>query len=141
MRFAPTLQLRGPRAPDQERQRWLELRYSRLKTSEELMACKRTAEVYKVDEDTDNISEEEGYPIWDQVEKADEDEVKQFVETTSRLRAPAGTPGLFDTIVIDATWIRKSNRYPDGRLKIKPRLCAAVSIGRRTCSALAARRP
>ena len=68
---------------------------SRLKTSEELMACKRTAEVYKVDEDTDNISEEEGYPIWDQVEKADEDEVKQFVETTSRLRTPAGTPGLF----------------------------------------------
>ncbi|OLP97718.1 Dynein heavy chain 6, axonemal [Symbiodinium microadriaticum] len=48
-------------------------------------------EIAEVDEDTDNISEEEGYPIWDQVEKADEDEVKQFVETTSRLRTPAGT--------------------------------------------------
>ena len=93
------------------------------KTSVELMACLRTAEVYKVDEETDNISEEQCYPIWDQVEQADEDEVKQFVETKSFDKVHRNSL-TSDTIVIDATWVRKWKRYPDGRLKVKSRLCA-----------------
>ena len=93
------------------------------KSSEELRACLRTAEVFKVDEDTDNISEEECFQIWDQVDKADEDEVKQFVETKSFQKAHRNAI-TSDTIVIDATWIRKWKRYPDGRLRVKSRLCA-----------------
>ncbi|OLP96718.1 Acyl-CoA-binding domain-containing protein 6 [Symbiodinium microadriaticum] len=89
----------------------------------ELMACLNSGEIYKVDDETDNLSEADCYPIWDQVERADEDEIKQFVDTKSfeKMHRNSLTS---DVIVIDAVWVRKWKRLPDGSRKVKSRLCA-----------------
>ena len=93
------------------------------KQHEVLYASLETGEIYKVDDETDNISEEEAYTIWPQVEEADAAEIKQFVETNSFNKAHADfLDG--DTVIIDAVWVRKWKRYPDGSRRVKSRLCA-----------------
>ena len=93
------------------------------KTNCELRACLHSGEIYKVDDETDNLTEEECYPIWEQVEQADEDEIKQFVDTRSfeKVHRNALTS---DVIIIDAVWVRKWKRLPSGGRKVKSRLCA-----------------
>lgn len=78
---------------------------------------------FKVDTETDNIAESEVYKIWDQVEEADRKELLQFIETKSFRKVLMNTLSE-DTVVIDATWVRKWKRKGDGSLVVKSRLCA-----------------
>ena len=51
------------------------------KTSHQARVCLRTAHIYKVDQETDNINDDDITPdIWKQVDEADSLEVKQFVD-------------------------------------------------------------
>ncbi|CAE7218696.1 unnamed protein product [Symbiodinium sp. CCMP2592] len=78
---------------------------------------------FKVDTDTDIISESDVFPIWDKVEEADRKELLQFIETKSFRKVIMNTLSE-DTVVIDATWVRKWKRKADGSLVVKSRLCA-----------------
>ncbi|CAE7259286.1 unnamed protein product [Symbiodinium sp. KB8] len=93
------------------------------KVNRELYADLQTAQIFKVDESTDNLDEEACYDIWPEVEEADAAEVKQFVETKSfepmhRNAMP------HDIVIVDAVWVRKWKRLPNGQRKVKSRLCA-----------------
>lgn len=94
------------------------------KTSHRAQACLRTARIYKVDQETDNINDDEITPeIWQRVDEADSLEVKQFVDEKAfkpihKLQVNS------DMVVIDCRWVRKWKRQPDRSLKIKSRLCA-----------------
>ena len=78
---------------------------------------------FKVDTETDIIGEEDVFPIWEQVEEADKKELRQFIETKS-FRCVALNTLSEDTVVIDATWVRKWKRKADGSIVVKSRLCA-----------------
>ncbi|CAE7490455.1 ACBD6 [Symbiodinium pilosum] len=93
------------------------------KRHETLYASLASGEIYKVDNDTDNIAEDEVYGIWPQVEQADSEEIKQFVDTGSFKKVRVSSISS-DTVIIDSVWIRKWKRYPDGSRKVKSRLCA-----------------
>ena len=88
------------------------------------LACLRTARIYKVDDETSNIDEFNLDPsIWNEVDKADEAEIRQFAEEKAfqkvhRLQITS------DMVQVDGVWIRKRKRYPDGTLKMKSRMCA-----------------
>ncbi|CAE7589766.1 unnamed protein product, partial [Symbiodinium microadriaticum] len=93
------------------------------KKYEALFADLSNGEIYKVDDEADNITEGECYSIWPQVEEADAAEIKQFVETASfqKMHVNSLTE---DTVIIDSVWVRKWKRMPDGSRKVKSRLCA-----------------
>ena len=93
------------------------------KKHETLFASLLDGEIYKVDDETDNISENQVYDIWPQVDKADADEIKQFVDTGSFKKVHVQSISS-DTVVIDSVWIRKWKRHPDGSRRVKSRLCA-----------------
>ena len=51
------------------------------KATHQARACLRTARIYKVDQETDNINDDDITPeIWSKVDEADSLEVKQFVD-------------------------------------------------------------
>jgi hypothetical protein len=79
--------------------------------------------IYKVDEETDILAENDCYKIWEQVERADAAEVSQFVETKAFRKLHRRSLDA-DTVVVDAVWVRKWKRMPDGSRKVKSRLCA-----------------
>jgi hypothetical protein len=87
-------------------------------------ACLRTARIFKVDEATSNIDENDITPdMWDNVDAADHAELQQFVaehafKKTHRSQIAS------DMVVIGARWVRKWKRNPDVSYKIKSRLCA-----------------
>ncbi|CAE7420861.1 RE2 [Symbiodinium natans] len=93
------------------------------RTSQELLVDMNTCKIYKVDEETDNLTEQECYDVWDQVDSADEAEIKQFVDTKcfSKIHVNALTDGM---VVVDCVWVRKWKRQPDGTRKVKSRMCA-----------------
>eukprot|EP00439_Symbiodinium_sp_Y106_P051007 s1424_g6.t1 len=93
------------------------------KHHEELFASLQDGQIYKLDDETDNILEDEVYTIWEQVEEADEAEIKQFVETDSFNKAHKDFLD-DDTVIIGAVWVRKWKRCPDGTRRVKSRLCA-----------------
>ena len=80
-------------------------------------------EMYKVDDETDNITEEDCWGIWPLVEQADAAEIGQFVETKSFKKIHRQSLEE-DMVIVDAVWIRKWKRMPDGSRKVKSRLCA-----------------
>ena len=85
-----------------------------------------TLEAYRVDADTDNLSDDEMAQHWDEVEKADRAEIFQFVQEkvwtcvdTNNITLPPA----------DAIWVRKWKWTTDkttGKTirKVKSRLCA-----------------
>ena len=93
------------------------------KVRQDLLADIQTGEIYKVDEDTNNIGEHEIYEHWPLVDKADGDEIRQFVETKSfkKMHKNALTA---DVVLVDCIWVRKWKKYPDGTRRVKSRLCA-----------------
>ena len=94
------------------------------KTDHHALACPRTSEIYKVDQETNNISEADLTPdIWPEVDKADLAEIKQFVEE-SAFKKIHKSQITSEMVVVDAIWVRKKKRYPDGSIRIKSRLCA-----------------
>ena len=87
-------------------------------------ACLRTSQIFKVDQETNNITEEDlTANIWPDVDQADLNEIKQFVEEGC-FRKIHNTQITSDMTVVDAIWVRKKKRYPDGSIRIKSRLCA-----------------
>jgi len=94
------------------------------KTFHQAEACLRSGEIYKVDQETNNIDEDQISPdIWQEVDSADLAEIKQFVEEKAfrKIHSSAITA---DMVVVDARWVRKKKRYPDKSIRIKSRLCA-----------------
>jgi hypothetical protein len=94
------------------------------KLSSPASACLRTAQIFKVDEETDNVTEENITPeMWPKVEEADRAEIRQFVEERAfkKIHRDQFTS---DMVIIDARWVRKWKRYPDKSVKMKSRLCA-----------------
>ena len=76
-----------------------------------------------MDTEHDDISEEDVFGIWKQVEEADKAEVAQFVQEKvfQKIHKDAFT---HDHVIIDARWVRKFKKMADGTKKVKSRLCA-----------------
>lgn len=86
--------------------------------------CLRTAEVFKVDQETNNTDDESiTVEMWPEVNAADLAEVKQFVDEGAfeKIHKSKITA---DMVVVDARWVRKKKRYPDRSIRIKSSLCA-----------------
>ena len=93
------------------------------KRQETVFADLLYGELYKTDDDVDNIAEDEVYGVWPLVEESDASEIKQFVDTGSFQKMHINS--LTEEIVlIDSVWIRKWKRMPDGSRRVKSRLCA-----------------
>ena len=109
---------------EQMRQRGSHLFNIAYKTTCKAAACLRTAEIFKVDEDTNDINEDKISPdLWPQIDAADKAEIKQFVDEGAfkKLHQSQFTS---EMVIIDARWVRKWKRYPDRSLRVKSRLCA-----------------
>ena len=94
------------------------------KCNSEAIACLRTAKIYKVDQETSTFEDHQiSAEMWPEIDLADSNEVKQFVE--EKAFKPIHSLQLTDEmVVIDCKWVRKRKRYPDGSIKVKSRLCA-----------------
>ena len=94
------------------------------KSDHHAMADLRTAQIFKVDDETQNIDEDDISPeLWDQVEAADRAEIAQFVDEKAFKKFPRSQITA-EMVVIDARWVRKWKKYPDRTRKVKSRLCA-----------------
>ena len=89
-----------------------------------LRACLRTARIYKVDKETNNIEEKDLTPEnWHLIEEADYNEILQFVQEKAFKKIHRAKIDE-NMVQIDSIWVRKWKRYPDGSLKVKSRMCA-----------------
>ena len=92
------------------------------KEETEIYMSVRTGECYRVDADTDNLTEAEIAQHWRLVDEADRKELQQFVdEAIFRLRHVRSLDGGMD--VMDAVWVRKWKKLADGTYIVKSRLC------------------
>ena len=81
-----------------------------------------TCEILKVDEDTDNLTDDDLALYPEMVEAADLKEVQQFVDQEAfRCRFRTAVP--FDVKAIDGVWIRKWKKGSDGTWALKSRMC------------------
>ena len=109
---------------DMERQDYDYLFHLAYKTDHEVVACLRTARIYKVDDETAVLEDYDITPqMWPEIDEADKKEIQQFVDEKAfkpihRLQLTQ------DMVKIDAKWVRKWKRYPDKSVKMKSRLCA-----------------
>jgi hypothetical protein len=86
-------------------------------------------ECYKVDQDTDTLTEEEIVNNWKLVEEADRKEIKQFVDEKCFKKIHRyAVDG--DTVPFDAIYIRKWKKMPNGTRIVKTRLCARGCLDR-----------
>ena len=93
------------------------------RTSAHLHIYLLTGEIYRVDEDTDVLSEEKVLEHWSDFEESDKAELKQFIdEKVFRKVKLSDVEG--QVVLVDATWVRKFKRTADKKLKAKSRLCA-----------------
>ena len=93
------------------------------KTEAHLMIYLLTGEIYRVDEDTDVLSEDKVLEHWPDFEESDRAELKQFIdEKVFRKVKLSDVEG--QVVLVDATWVRKFKRTADRKLKAKSRLCA-----------------
>ena len=82
----------------------------------------RQGNIFRVDSTTDNITEDDVYKIWPQVDEGDVKELAQFVEQDAFKPVRLSDLGK-DVAIIDAIWVRKWKKAVTGRL-VKSRLCA-----------------
>ena len=89
----------------------------------------RTSEVWKVDTEHSDITEDDVYDIWPEVDAADKAEVEQFVHENAfkKIHRDGFTD---DMVIIDARWVRKWKKLSDGKKKVKSRLCARGCLDR-----------
>ena len=78
--------------------------------------------IFRVDSETDLISEDEAYNIWPECEEGDFKEVGQFVDQDAFKPVRRDELGK-DCAIIDAIWVRKWKRTATGKI-VKSRLCA-----------------
>ena len=78
---------------------------------------------FRVDEDTDVLTEGDLAKHWHDFEVSDAAEIKQFVDEKAFTKIHV-TKVTDNMTVVDCTWVRKYKRMPDGTRKAKSRLCA-----------------
>ena len=93
------------------------------RTAATLYADLREGEIFRVDTDTDVLTEADLVSHWQEFEIADELEIRQFVEEQAFTKIAANQV-TDDTVIVDCTWVRKFKRNADGSRKAKSRLCA-----------------
>ena len=77
-----------------------------------------TGEIYRVDEDTNVLSEDRVLENWPDFGESDKAELKQFVdEEVSQKVKLDELPE--DVVLVDATWVRKYKRLSSSSLKAK----------------------
>ena len=109
---------------DERRRNLPELFHLEYKQNHFAYANLRTGEIYKVDQETNNIEDEDITPaIWKELNEADHNEVKQFVDEKA-FKKIHKSQVTNDMVEIDCRWVRKYKRYPDKSIRIKSRLCA-----------------
>ena len=83
----------------------------------------RTQEVFRVDSDTDVLTEEQLAKHWADFEESDFLEIKQFVDEDAfdKMHVNQLTQ---EMILVDCTWVRKYKRTPEKKMKAKSRQCA-----------------
>eukprot|EP00435_Cladocopium_sp_Y103_P030512 s172_g7.t1 len=82
-----------------------------------------TGKIYRVDEDTDVLSEDRVLENWPDFEESDRAELKQFIDEKAFKKVKLeDLPE--DVVLVDATWVRKYKRTSSSSLKAKSRLCA-----------------
>ena len=82
-----------------------------------------TGEIYRVDEDTDVLDEQQVLENWPHFEESDRLEIKQFIdEKVFKKVKISELPE--EVALVDAVWVRKYKRTADKSLKAKSRLCA-----------------
>ena len=93
------------------------------RTDAEMLVYLQTGEMYRVDEVTDVLTEEQLLHHWDSFEVSDRSELKQFVDegVFKKVRLDSLPK---EVVLVDGTWVRKFKRNPDNSLKAKSRLCA-----------------
>ena len=93
------------------------------RTDAEMLVYLQTGEMYRVDEVTDVLTEEQLLHHWDSFEVSDRSEMKQFVDEGifKKVRLDSLPK---EVVLVDGTWVRKFKRNPDNSLKAKSRLCA-----------------
>jgi hypothetical protein len=89
----------------------------------------RTSDPWKVDTEHDDISEEDAFSVWPQVEEADRIELEQFIQEGAFKKCHHDSFGE-DAVVIDARWVRKWKKLSNGGRKVKSRLCARGCLDR-----------
>ena len=80
-------------------------------------------EIYRVDQQTDTLTEDDVLQHWPLFETADREELRQFYDQNIFKKIWLGDLEE-GTTVVDATWVRKFKRLPHGELAAKSRLCA-----------------
>jgi Reverse transcriptase (RNA-dependent DNA polymerase). len=85
-----------------------------------------TGEALRVDKDTDILTQAELEEHWEAVQESDDKELRQFVKEKMWNLGP----GAAAWNIVDAVWVRKWKRNPDGTYKIKSRLCARGFLDR-----------
>ena len=83
----------------------------------------REGHVFRVDEDTQVLTDEDLCQHWHEFEVADEAELRQFIQEKAFTKVHK-TKVTDDMVVVDCTWVRKFKRMSDGSRKAKSRLCA-----------------
>ena len=79
-----------------------------------------TGQCFRVDQETANLTDRDLAELWPQVEAGDRKELESFV-THDVFQLMKKTNAW--TSVLDAVWVRKKKRQPDGTLVVKCRLC------------------
>ena len=83
----------------------------------------RSTEIFRVDSDTDVMTEEQLARHWEAFEQSDFAELKQFVDEGAFFKMHISQI-TDDMVIVDCTWVRKFKRNPDRTMKAKSRLCA-----------------
>ena len=83
----------------------------------------REGHVFRVDEDTQVLTDEDLCQHWHEFEVADEAELRQFIQEKAVTKVHK-TKVTDDMVVVDCTWVRKFKRMSDGSRKATSRLCA-----------------
>ena len=93
------------------------------RTEAHLYICLKSSEIFRVDEETDVLTDDKLYKHWNEFQESDKSELKQFID--EKVFRKVKLSDLPETVVlVDATWVRKFKRLPSGSLKAKSRLCA-----------------
>ena len=100
-----------------------------------------TGKCYRVDHETDNLTQKDVYAHWDQVEAADKKEIASILQqgVWEKVRRTGYQSG-----VMDAIWVRKWKRMPNGTLDWRSSLdfaYAAILILRKMLSHLELQQP
>ena len=79
--------------------------------------------MFRVEQDTDVLTDTDLQKHWHDFEVSDEAELRQFVEEGAFVKI-AATKVNDQMVVVDCTWVRKYKKMPDGSRKAKSRLRA-----------------